>query len=75
MKGKTEFTNSEAGKIRELIDKKVLASTNEQKILRDKIRQVGFYFSDFSPSKHNYTVADFENLRESGLITITNDTK
>lgn len=69
MKGKTEFTEFEANQIRKLINQKLMASTNEQKSIRNKIRSFKFYFSDFS-SKKGYTVQDFENLIKSGEIKI-----
>ncbi len=69
MKGKTEFTKSEANQIRKLINQKLNASKNEQKTIRNKIRNIGFYFSDFS-NKKGYTVQDFENLIKTGEIKI-----
>lgn len=74
MKGKTEFTESEANQIRKLISQKLMASKNEQKSIRNKIRSFDFYFSDFS-SKKGYTVQDFENLISSGEIKIVNQEK
>lgn len=71
MKGKKEFSEHEANQIRKLINQKVLASTNEQKRIRDKIRKkYGFYFSDFS-NKKGYTVEDFEGLIKTKEIIIT----
>ncbi len=69
MKGKTEFTEFEANQIRKLINQKLMASTNEQKSIRNKIRSFKFYFSDFS-SKKGYTVQDFDNLIKTGEIRI-----
>lgn len=67
MKGKTAFTEFEINQIRKLINQKLIASNNEQKNIRNKIRSFGFYFSDFS-SKKGYTVQDFENLIKTGEI-------
>ena len=69
MRRKTEFTEFEANQIRKLINKKLIASNNEQKTIRNKIRSFGFYFSDFS-SKKGYTIQDFENLIKTGVIRI-----
>lgn len=69
MKGKFEFTKNEIEQIKELINKKILASKNKQKSIRNKIRSLNFYFSDFS-NKKGYTVQDFENLIKSGEIKI-----
>lgn len=69
MKGKKEFTDFEANQIRKLINQKLYSSKIEQKSIRDKIRILGFYFSDFS-SKKGYTVQDFEILIRNGEIKI-----
>lgn len=71
MKGKLEFTNFEANQIRKLINQKLNSSKIEQKSIRDKIRNFGFYFSNFS-CKKGYTVQDFENLIINGKIKIIN---
>lgn len=47
MKGKAAFSKQEADEIIALIRQKVLATQPEQKRLRDKIRKIGFYASDF----------------------------
>lgn len=69
MKGKKEFTDFEANQIRKLINQKLYSSKIEQKSIRDKIRILGFYFSDFS-SKKGYSVQDFEILIRNGEIKI-----
>lgn len=74
MKGKILFTRAEAEKIKLLINRKVKASKYDQKRIRDEIRAIGFYFSDFS-SKKGYTVADFENLIRSRQIQIIDSDK
>ena len=71
MKGKRVFTANEANKIRSLISQKVSASKNEQKRIRDEIRSLGFYFSDFS-NKKGYTIDDFEMLIKINRIEIIN---
>lgn len=69
MKGKREFSKYEVNQIRKLINQKLMASKNEQKTIRNKIRGFDFYFSDFS-SKKGYTVQDFDNLIKTGEIRI-----
>lgn len=69
MKGKNTFTLTEVELIKRLINKKVVASKNEQKSIRDDIRNIGFYFSNYS-NKKGYTVADFEVLIHSGQIKV-----
>lgn len=67
------FTTKEMEKIIDLIEQKVVASRNEQRNIRNKIRSIGFYFSDFS-NKKGYTVDDFKELIQAGEIEIL-DTK
>lgn len=69
MKGKKSFTRSEAEKIKSLINRKVRSSKYDQKRIRDEIRAIGFYFSDFSNEK-GYKVTDFEKLIISQQIKI-----
>ena len=72
MKGENSFTKSQITAITLLINKKVLATKEEQKKIRDKIRkEYKFYFSDFS-SKKGYTVADLNELINSGRIKVIN---
>lgn len=61
MKGKKIFTQKETDLILELINEKLKAPKSKQKSIRDKIRAMGFYFSDFSKEKvpGGYTQEDF----------------
>lgn len=61
MKGKAEFTVDEAAQIEKFIEQKLRASNNEQKGIRNKIRALGFYASDFGIGG-GYTVADFRRV-------------
>lgn len=72
-KGKKVFTKAEADKIRSLITQKLASGRTEQKVIRDAIRDIGFYYSDFSGSKHGYTIADFDGLILTNKITIHDD--
>lgn len=69
MKGKRVFTESEINRLRSIIRKKVISSRNEQKKIRNEIRKIGFYFSDYS-NKKGYTVDDLESLISDGSIQI-----
>lgn len=72
MKGKKNFTSEEVFKIKELIRLKLQASNNEQKGIRAKIRDIGFYWEDFHPRteipKVEYNVENFEKLVRNGSI-------
>ena len=70
MKGKDTFSKSQIAAIKQLVNKKVVASHDEQKKIRREIRKVhSFYFSEFS-SKKGYTVADIDELILLGTIKI-----
>ena len=58
MKGKSTFSRSEANAIIELIRNKLKAEPTKQKQIRDKIRALGFYASDFGIFG-GYTEYDF----------------
>ena len=58
MKGKSTFTQSESNQIILLIRKKLLANSAEQKKMRDRLRALGFYASDFGIGG-GYTENDF----------------
>lgn len=70
MKGKSTFTQSEIDQIKKLISEKVKASPDKQKGIRQKIRNLKFYYSDFESQKDAYNVADFETLIRSGRIKV-----
>ncbi len=58
MKGKTIFTKAEAEEVKRLINAKLRADSTEQKRIRNKIRKLGFYASDFG-FRDSYTVDRF----------------
>lgn len=58
MKSKPNFTNTEAEEIIRLIKEKLKADSVKQKTIRDKIRKLGFYASDYG-FRDGYTVEQF----------------
>lgn len=58
MKGKEVFSQAEAEQIIALIAEKLQVEATEQKSIRNKIRKLGFYASDFG-IRGGYTVNDF----------------
>lgn len=58
MKGKTTFTKAEAEEIKRLINAKLRDDSTKQKGIRNKIRKLGFYASDFG-FRDGYTVEQF----------------
>ena len=76
MKGKSVFTKQEADEIIALIRQKVLAAQPEQKRLRDKIRKIGFYASDFGigggyDEKDFLSVVEIEGTGSSKVADMT----
>lgn len=61
MKGKTVFSKKEVKQILGLIELKLKAPKEKQKVIRDEIRAIGFYYSDFSSQRivGGYTQDDF----------------
>ena len=70
MKGKSQFTQNEADEIRRLLRSKVSADRDTQKRLRDKMRKIGFYITDFSASSEGFDESDFDVLIHQKRITI-----
>lgn len=73
MPHRSTFTLEELNQIRNLISQKIDAPANIQKVIRNQIRDIGFYYSDFRTDRTigGYTVDDFNDLIESGEIVIT----
>lgn len=61
MKSRKEFTKNEANAICKLIEEKLKADSVKQKSIRQKIRTLGFYASDFG-LRNGYTVEDFRRV-------------
>ena len=58
MKSKPHFSKAEADEIVKLISEKLKAGSSKQKGIRDKIRRIGFYASDYG-FRDGYTIAQF----------------
>ena len=72
MKGKSNFTKSECAILKRLIKRKVNSNKSEQKNIRNEMRDMNFYISDFTDKK-GFDVDDFSQLIEDGKITIVED--
>lgn len=73
MRGKSRFTATEAREIRELLARKTRGSRDEQKQLRQRIRKLGFFISDFQEGSEAFSTADFDRLVSRKVITIADD--
>ena len=65
MTGRKQFTSEEAAKIRRL-----LSSPNLTQPMRRKLRNLGFYITDWVGVRDGFNVSDFEDLILGGQITI-----
>ena len=68
MNGRNLFTTAELVTIRELLKRLRNVSKTQQKGIRDSLRKIGFYISDYNLPK--CTVDDFDALIKSGLIKV-----
>ena len=70
MKGKSAFSRDEVAQIRELLATKTTSAANEQKRIRRRLRELGFYISDFSSDGEGFSQADFDRLVERRVVEI-----
>jgi hypothetical protein len=69
LKGRTTFTSAELASIRALVAEKVsLNDQNDQKLVRDELRAIGFYISRFGKFKPTFTVEHLDGLIASSQI-------
>ena len=72
MKRRTEFSQELITTIKTLISNLKNSNSEEQEKIRRKIRELGFYISDYKSTSNNknYTVAEFNNLIKNGIIKV-----
>ena len=70
MRGRRSFTQNEAGDIRRLLAATRAASAEEQKRLRQKLRDRDFHISDFHRPRDGFRLEDFDALVRQGEIDI-----
>lgn len=68
MKGRDEFSQQEIDNIRKLLEKKCVATENQQKYIRSQIRDMGFYISDFGETA--FGPRDLDRLIEQGIVKV-----
>ena len=67
VKGKNHYRIEEIDIIKHLLQAKLASSPTQQKIIRRKLRQIGFYISDFPFAE---SASDIDRLIENGHIVI-----
>lgn len=75
MKGRKRFNQTEMEELKRLIKAKESATPDRQKGIRNLIRKIGFYYSDFRTQKEGYTLNNFEALIKSGEVTISHNSE
>jgi hypothetical protein len=70
MKGQRRFSQAAADQIRVLLGRTRSAQRAEQKVLRQRIRDLGFYISAFERPATGFGPDDFDELIRSNAIEI-----
>jgi len=70
VKGNRRFTRATADQIRVLLSRTRNAPRAQQKALRQQIRDLGFYISDFDRPAAGFGPNEFNELIRSGVIEL-----
>lgn len=71
MKGKDKFTQEEKAKIEKLLVEKCTSERSRQKAIRNKLREIGFYITDFYDKNDGYNIEKFqEDIKNSKIIIL-----
>jgi hypothetical protein len=71
--GRRSFTRKEVDELRQLFREKQTADASRQKVLRARMRRIGFYISDFSSDAQGFVVSDLDELVRRGTLTVVDD--
>lgn len=71
LQGRDTFSRKEIEKLKELLERKARADPDEQKKIRQQMRRMDFYISDFDPTGRGFLAADLEDLVRNGTIKVT----
>ncbi|OJV63297.1 MAG: hypothetical protein BGO41_11465 [Clostridiales bacterium 38-18] len=71
--GTNEFTKEAIDKLRVLIADLETSEANEKKKIRAKMRRIGFYITDFDQSRQGFTVAQLQELLDTGIVVVSNN--
>lgn len=70
MKGRTTFTPDEITAIKDLLNRKERALPSAQRGLRQRMRDRGFYITDFVTDQRGFSTRDLDRLLQTGAIRI-----
>lgn len=70
MKGKTEFTKDEISRLARLVAELENATPDRKKVIRNSMRNLGFYITDFSNDNEGFNLRKLESLIDNHIIKI-----
>jgi hypothetical protein len=65
------FTSDEMDELRRLVREKQTADRDRQKVLRGRMRRIGFYITDFSDEPDGFVASDLDALIRRGTIVVS----
>lgn len=68
---RTAFSREELATIKDLLSDIRTSDRDRQKMLRDQLRQMGFYITDYEDDQRGFTASDVDRLVANGAITVT----
>jgi len=69
MEARTEFSRDEIRQIRQLLEEKAGATREQQKSIRQQIRDLGFFISEVGGPDRGFGSTDLDNLLANSEIT------
>ena len=71
MKHRNTFTKDEIERIKKLLrEKSKTLGKSDQKKIRGKLRQLGFYITDYDRGGQGFSLFDFKTLLHRGVIKV-----
>jgi len=68
MPGRNEFTDREIDEIRDALGELRRSGPGRQKVVRSRLRRIGFYITDYSHCADGFTASDFDEMLSRGTI-------
>jgi hypothetical protein len=67
------FTAGEIAELRGMLRQLRRSDRDRQKAIRNRMRRMGFFITDFSHDADGFTVSDLDELISRGTITVEGD--
>jgi hypothetical protein len=68
---RSSFSRDEIATIKNLLVEIRSSDRDHQKMLRNKLRSIGFYITDYEDNQQGFTASDVDRLVANGAITVT----